>query len=557
MQSHGGGGGATSKKAKSREVSPRYLSPASTTPSSSSSSTIDYYRGSHESPNSILSPIKQNSDQSRKPKTLEKKSGFLRGLWPSSSAPSSSKEKKKAEMLAYLISDERRQESKQRRSKAKSERNTPQALGRQRSCTEFGRFGSQRENSKENRNPILGGSMRYFGKFKFSGTSQSSEDDENIMPGRLSIDEVAVRKKSLSKHVSEPEHLDSGSESSGTCPNFDFSPASYMAPTVSSRKHGIDVPSRFMQDRPQSRRWSDGSDHSSENIYSNNNINSNNNSPKIFNLKKKGSGGLAGSPGSARAPLGENKGKVAEKPPVSPSRRKGVRNILNLGIELVTGRKSLPSLSVLGPGSAENVHQLRLLHNGLAQWRFSNARSEVANQNYVKDCEEKSGHVQIALFKLQQSIIQKKYQLQKEKLEMKLDYIIHSQTEALEAWENMERQHSTALSNTTDCLNSVVCKLPLVDGAKVEPQLASVAMCHASNIATKINMMVTSFQPTVEKTVGVVAELARVAIQETRLLEECLELFKFISALELEERHLRGSIMQLRLMEQQQLGMLA
>lgn len=378
MQSHGGGG-ATSKKAKSREVSPRYLSPAPTTPSSSSStSTIDYHRGSHESPNSTLSPIKQKPDQSRKPKTLEKKSsGFLRGLWPSSSAP-----KKKAEMLADLIGDERREESKQRRSKAKIERNPPLALGRHRSCTEFRRFGSQRESSKENRNPILGGSMRYLGKFKFSGTSQSSEEDENIMPGRLSVDEVAVRKKSFPKHVSEPEYCDSGSESSDTGPNFDFSPASYMAPTVSSRKHGIDVPSRFMQDR--SRRWSDGSKYSSENISNNNN--SINNSPKISNLKQ-GSGGWAGSPGSVRAPLGENKGKVAEKPPMSPSRGKGVRNILNLGIELVTGRKSSSSSSVLGPGSAENVHQLRLLHSGLAQWRFSNARCEVANENYIKECE--------------------------------------------------------------------------------------------------------------------------------------------------------------------------
>ncbi|KAG6420446.1 hypothetical protein SASPL_116973 [Salvia splendens] len=545
MQSHGGGD-STLKKAKSREVSPRYLSPAS----SSSSSTIDYYRGTHESPNSILSPTKQKPDQSRKPKTLDKKSsGFLRGLWPSSSAPSPSKaKKKKAEMLADLISDERLQESKHRSSKPKNERNPPLALGRQRSCTEFSRFGSQRESSKENRNPILGGSMRYLGKFKFSGTSQSSEEDENIMPGRLSVDEVAVRKNSFPKH---PEYCDSGSESSDTGPSFDFSPASYMAPTVSSRKHGINVPSRFMQDRSRSRRWSDGSKYSSENIYNeNNNIN---NSPKILNMKK-GSGGWAGSPGSVRGPLGDNKGKVAEKPPVSPSRGKGVRNILDLGIELVTGRKSSPSSSVLGPGSAENVHQLRLLHSGLAQWRFSNARSDVANENYVKECEEKSGHVQIALHKLQQSIIQKKFQLQKEKLEMKLDYIIRSQIKALEAWANMEIQHSTAVSNTTNCLHSVVCKLPLVDGAKVEPQMTSVAMCHASNIATKINMTVATFQPTVEKTVGVVAELAMVAIQEAQLLEECLELFKFISALELEERHLRGSMMQLRLMEQQQLG---
>ncbi|XP_057784892.1 QWRF motif-containing protein 3 [Salvia miltiorrhiza] len=547
MQSHGGATAA--KKAKSREVSPRYLSPASST--ASSSSTADYYHGSHESPNSILSPIKQKPDL-RKSKTL-KNSGFLRGLWPSSSVPSS-KPKKKPDTLADFIGDERREESERRKSKEKFDRNPPPPpLNRQRSCTEFSRFGNERENSKENRNPILGGSMRFNSeKFKFPGKSDD-DNDENILPGRFSVDDVALRKNSV---------CDSGSECSDAGPNSDFSPASYMAPTVSSRKHRIDVPSRFMQDLSRSRRWSGGSDHSSENN-TNNNSGSNNNSPKIFNLKK-GSGDWAWSPartGSPRPPLGENKGKMAAKPPTSPSKGKGVGNILSLGFEkLLKGRKSSSSLSsglsVLGPGSAENVHGLRLLHNGLAQWRFSNARAEAANENYIKNVQGKSQHVQIALFKLQQSILQKKFQLQKEKLEMKLDYIFHSQIKALEAWVNMEKEHLSAVSNTTDSLHNVVCKLPLVDGAKVEPQLASVAMCHASNLATKINMMVTSFQPTVEKTVGVVAELAKVVIQEKQLLEECMDLFKFISALEIEERSLRGSMMQLRLMEQQ-LGMLA
>ncbi|KAH6795456.1 hypothetical protein C2S51_036442 [Perilla frutescens var. frutescens] len=193
---------------------------------------------------------------------------------------------------------------------------------------------------------------------------------------------------------------------------------------------------------------------------------------------------------------------------------------------------------------------------GLTQWRFSNAKAEAVDENIVKQAEVKSIHVWNALIKLQQSVLQKKLQLQKDKLEMKLDYIVHSQIKALEAWGNMERQHSSAVCSTTDYLHSVICRIPLVDGAKVEPQSASV-VCHASDLATKINMMITTFQPTVEKTVGVVAELAMVVIQEKRLLEECLDLFKYVSALEIEERSLRGSIMQLKLLEQQQLEIMA
>ncbi|KAG6385132.1 hypothetical protein SASPL_153960 [Salvia splendens] len=496
------------QSAKSRILSPRNLSPASS--SASTSSTTDYHGSGLESPNSILAPMKQRADQSRKAKTL-KNSGFLRGLWPSTDSS-------KAKKTIDFIGGERREESEQGRSKGKIDRNPQPLLGRQRSCTEFRRIRSQREDSKENRNPILGGSTRYTRKSNFLDKSQSSEEDnENIMPGRFSIDDVAVRNNSFSKY-------DSGL-------NFDFSLASYMAPTVSSRKHRIDAPSS------RSLRWS------GEHLEIDNNKK---NSPKICNSGKKGGGdwaGLSARIGSPRAP--------------SSPKRKGVRNILNLGINLVKGRKSSSASSPAGPGSAENVHQLKLLHNGLARWRFSNAKSEVANENYVKNCEEKFQHVQFALFKIRQSILQKKLQLQEEKLEMKLNYIIQSQMKALEVWANLERQYSSAISNTTDCLHSVVCKIPLVDGAKVEPQIAS-AMCDASNLATNINIMVATFQPTVEKNVGVVAELAMVVIQEKQLLEECLDLFKFISTLELEERSLRSSIMQLRLMQQQQqLGILA
>lgn len=227
--------------------------------------------------------------------------------------------------------------------------------------------------------------MRYSaGKFKLPGKSKGSdfsEEDDNILPGRFSIDEVAVRKNSFSKTLTEPETQDSGSEySDAGGPSFDF-PASYMAPTVSSRKHRIDVPSRFMQDlnlSSRSRRWSGDS-----------NLSENN--------KKKGSGEWAWSSpartGSPRAPLVENKGKMTAimnpKPPTSPSRGKGMSNILSKGFELLKGKKSSSSSSTspLGPGSAENVHQLKLLHNRVTQWRFSNARAEVANHNFLKQAE--------------------------------------------------------------------------------------------------------------------------------------------------------------------------
>ncbi|XVF03877.1 hypothetical protein REPUB_Repub05bG0030900 [Reevesia pubescens] len=36
---------------------------------------------------------------------------------------------------------------------------------------------------------------------------------------------------------------------------------------------------------------------------------------------------------------------------------------------------------------------------------------------------------------------------------------------ALESWEDMERQHLLAISLTKECLHSVVCKVPFIEGA--------------------------------------------------------------------------------------------
>ncbi|KAI3465697.1 hypothetical protein Pfo_022360 [Paulownia fortunei] len=572
MQSHGGATAFSDhsskpKKPKSREVSSRFLSPTS----SNTSSSAEY---GTQSPNSTLSSSRQkprSSTDSRKYKSFEN-SGFFRGLWPSSAIPSPSSNSK-LDTLANHLGHDRIKDLEERKNKGKPDQNSL-FLSRQRSCTEFSRFENEKNiytAAKENQKPIFGGSMRYTGRFKFPGKSSKSsnlrDDHDDIIPGRFSVDETAMRKKSSSRGLSDTDTQDSESEYSDICSggtSFDTPvagkdfPASYMAPTVSSRKHGTEVPSKFMHDlSSRSRRWSADSGLHQKPVSSDNN-----NSPKIFTLKnvmKKANGNWALSPGrsgSPKVPSGDNKGKMtgltSSKPPTSPSRGKGVGNILSLGIELLKGKKySSSASSPLGPGSAENVHQLRLFHNRLMQWRYSNARAEAVNGNVVKLAESNFVHVWNGLIKLQHSAIQKKVQLQKEKLEMKLDYILHSQIKALEIWGNMERQHLSAVTTTKDYLHSVVCRIPLVDGAKVEPQSASIAVRHASDLAASINLMLTTFSPTIEKTVGVESELAMVVTQEKLLLEECCELFRNISALEIQERSLKSSIMQLRLLQQQ------
>ncbi|KAL0291695.1 UNVERIFIED_CONTAM: hypothetical protein Scaly_2624300 [Sesamum calycinum] len=237
----------------------------------------------------------------------------------------------------------------------------PLFLHRQRSCTEFSRFENEKKinnAAKENQKPVFGGSMRYTGKFKLKSFKSSYLPDDHsvIVPGRFSVDENAFRRKSSSRGLSDSETQDSESEYSDICSgggSFDAemarkdTPASYMAPTVSSRRHGIEVASKFMHDSA-SKRWSADSGHNQKPVSSDNQ----NNSPKIFTVKN-GSGNWASSPGRSGSPK-DNKGKMmSPKPPTSPSRGKGVGNILSLGIELLRGKKSYSSTASSRSGLGE------------------------------------------------------------------------------------------------------------------------------------------------------------------------------------------------------------
>nr|GMC76939.1 QWRF motif-containing protein 3 [Ipomoea batatas] len=564
------------RKPKFREVSSRFLSPTS---NSSSANQIN----AMSSPNHVLSPVKQkplSSTDSRKHKGLEK-SGFMAKLWPSS-APSSSK----VDTLGNHLGHERLKELEEDKNGDRAD-NNPMFLNRQNSCLEFSRFEREKDKgAKENHRPSGSMSMRYTGKFMLPGRSSTSSsssssssskssnlledysDRDRILPGRFSVDENTLQGKKRSDFLSDLQAY-SESENTEFFSNNNFgSPVvgknnipSYMAPTLSSRKAGIEVPSKYMQDLPsKSRRWS--SDSGAQNAAVSAEY-----SPKKASLKTAikrtnslgtNSSKCSASPGRSNSPpvLAENKGKLAgistSKPPTSPSRVKGVGSFFSMGLELLKVKKSSSSSSAsspLGPGTSESVHHMRLFHNRLMQWRYANARSDVVNDNIIRQAKNNSIYAWDGLVKLHHSVMQKKLQLQKEKMEMKLTYVLHSQIKLLEAWGDMERQHLSAISMTKDSLNSVVCSVPLVQGAKVEPQSTSIALRHASDVAASIKLMLSAFSPGAEKTSEVLKEIAEVVTQEKLLLEECLELFKTISALEIQERSLKCNIVQLRLVE--------
>ncbi|KAJ8543448.1 hypothetical protein K7X08_005971 [Anisodus acutangulus] len=511
------------KKTKSREISSRYLSPTSN--------------------HSILDKSLENSR-------------FMGKLWPSSSSM--------VDTLANHLGNERLKDNKERKNR-ENPNSHPLFLSKQKSCTEFSRFENEKEKTKEKRRSFFGGSMRYTGKIKFPGrfstnssksSNLSDDNSDQSVPGRLSIDANSLPRRCNSARIrshflsdivneSESEYSDTGSNNGFDSPIIGRNIApSYMAPTVSSRKAGIEVPSKYMQDSlSKSQRWS--ADSSVQKT----------NSPKLGLKSKSKTSKWTLSPGRPNSPpvLMENKGIFTSnmKPPTSPSKGKKVGNFLSMGLELLKGKKfSSGAASPLRPGMTESVHHLRILHNRLLQWRYENARADSVNQNISKQAKANLVYAWDGLIKLRQSVVQKKLQLQRQKLDMKLSFILHSQIKLLESWDSMERQHSSAVSKSLDCLQSAVCRVPLIEGATVEPQSAIIALRHASDVSSSIKLILSNFSSGAEKTAEVIMEMAEVVVQEKLLLEECLELFKNISALESQERNLLCSIIQLRLQQE-------
>lgn len=340
------------RKPKTREVSSRFLSSPSSTPTHDSRVL---------SP-TISSPARQKPtatfETKRHQKAHEESNSKSSNLWPSATgiSYSSRQSSKKNDTLADHLGIESLKDMLDHDKNIVG--SSALYLHRQRSCREDRSFETDHRGGgkKENHRPVLGGSMRYTKKLDFNGKNSSS-----VLPGRFSVDEKVSKSDFF---------LDTESE----CSDMSSS---------SSRKSGVDVPSRYMNNFTSRRSMLDSNPESS---------------PKLqkFTIKgaiKRASGAATSqwalSPGRTGSSPISNKSRAfsfsAMKPPTSPSRQNGVEKLLNMGFDLFKIKKSSPSST--SHESGESIHQIRLLHNRLIQWRTVNARASIANQKIEEQAE--------------------------------------------------------------------------------------------------------------------------------------------------------------------------
>ncbi|XP_014511432.1 QWRF motif-containing protein 3 [Vigna radiata var. radiata] len=388
-----------------------------------------------------------------------------------------------------------------------------------------------------NRPISIGGSARHVAKLATPSESPSSKRPvySNMAPGRLLLDENAKSFSSRRHSCSSRNSIDSEHDAGKTTPiKTDMEVVHSSVATTTLRR-----PRRGTSD---------------SNIA---NMDGDSSAVKRFTLKTaiRRANSLAGSYKSSKSSWALSPGR-AESPamsvesmdrpmsfsgfkhhPTSPTTKvKGVEKLLNMGFDLFKSKKSggFGSLSPIGFGvSSEVVHKLRLFDNRLMQWRFANARAQVVDGTISHKAESKLICVWDALTKLQRSVLKKKIQFVREKLEMKVAFVLYSQMKLLESWVGMERQHLQAITAIKECLHSVVCRVPLLEGAKVNMQSTSIALRHATDLTTRIKSILTTLSSSeVDNITATLSELAKVVAQEKQLLEEFYDIFRTIYVFE-------------------------
>ncbi|XP_058067713.1 AUGMIN subunit 8 [Magnolia sinica] len=197
-----------------------------------------------------------------------------------------------------------------------------------------------------------------------------------------------------------------------------------------------------------------------------------------------------------------------------------------------------------GASHIEDAHQLRLLYNRYLQWRFVNARADVALSIQKVSAENILYNVWNTTSELRDSVSMKRIDLQQMRQEMKLNTILNGQVTYLDDWASAEREHSSSLSGAIEALEASTLRLPITGGARADIHTVKEAVSSAVDVMQAMGSSICSLLSRVEGVNHLVSELANVAAQERAMLDECGDLLASTAAMQVEESSLRTHLIQ-------------
>ncbi|XP_030936002.1 QWRF motif-containing protein 7 [Quercus lobata] len=250
-------------------------------------------------------------------------------------------------------------------------------------------------------------------------------------------------------------------------------------------------------------------------------------SPRTNNIigATKGARSVTNSPSAWALSPGRTLGSPVMRPESPGSSGKRVKSGGFSGVLKYFKQKKVSTLQ------EEEFHRFRVMHNRLLQWRFVNARAEAAMAGVKRVAEGKIFSVWIRILKLRKAILEKRIEMQKFKLEIKLHQIINPQILLLNQWAKLEKNNQESVSRVVRKLSGISVRLPLVEGAKAEEGSIYQAFSTAVGVLDSIEATIAKFFSKIETVLFILTELRSTFELEDEFLEELEMAIALVSTL--------------------------
>ncbi|XP_047940078.1 QWRF motif-containing protein 4-like isoform X2 [Salvia hispanica] len=245
------------------------------------------------------------------------------------------------------------------------------------------------------------------------------------------------------------------------------------------------------------------------------------------------------SPSRAKAVNSSRGSSPARIRPSSPTRKlQSAASVLSFITDIRHGKKAANHI--------EDVHNLRLLYNRLLQWRYANAQSDDALQSQRVKVERVMCSVWVEITSLWDSIMEKRIEIQKLKLKLKLYSVLDNQICGLNEWALIETDHISSLTWAIEDLQASTVLVPVIRGARGNIKTIKEAVCSAVDVMQAMGSSLCSVLLKVDKMNCLVSELADVVIEGRAMFDEYESMLISIAELQVEEYSLRSHLLQMK-----------
>ncbi|ONM06720.1 QWRF motif-containing protein 3 [Zea mays] len=478
-------------------------------------------------PASALSPVRQSARRSvSRPEpgatTSPVAVSIARTLWPSSSTGNKSGKSKAPRPPSPLSSAPPPPPSPSVATLADHlvKDDSPRSLSRQRSCTEVPRFADAdaearkigKQASGKGAGHAFGRSMRFLPSTRPAGVT--------LTPGRVApsdlrrLGNMAVSLDAAADVASSGSECSDASRGSTTTPRTASKPRSPLLPRTGSVRL----------------------------------LGSSNTQWALSPGRRSGSPLKQAATTTTLATVPESKGK---KSLISLGwghifhRRKHAAEDASIAAAATATLLSSPVPSSSRSSGGEAGHHVRMAHCRLLQWRFANANADAVRKRKTGSAELELMGTWASVSEMRGKVARKRVQLEKEKQKIKLDTVLYFQIKDLESWgQQLQTAHDSALASTVGCARAAVCRLPVTNGAKVSLAPLATILQQALELTLTAKTVTRSSSPMAEDTASLISKLVLVAREEQATLQECVELLRLVSALQVEEHSLRSHLVQ-------------